>query len=150
MLTIIRYMQAFKCNVTGASPSARPLAKAEVPTYCEGEPEKCVKSAKQMFAWHQATGNNTETKSGITPNYNQKCGWVKGAQTDIFHRTKVDNDGPALSTSSSGLLIATQASKPSSTIAVLPSISASSSVVATPRPPRTCSARKARHARQST
>ncbi|KAH4029569.1 hypothetical protein HBI56_131270 [Parastagonospora nodorum] len=78
------YMQGFKCNVTGASPTAKPLAKAQVPVYCENEPAKCVKGAKQMLAWHQATGNNIETAQGVTPNYNQKCGWAEGAQKDIF------------------------------------------------------------------
>lgn len=78
------YMQGFKCNITGASSNARRLAKAQVPLYCENEPEKCVKGAKQMLAWHQATGNNIETEPGVTPNYNQKCGWKEGAQDDIF------------------------------------------------------------------
>jgi hypothetical protein len=77
-------MQGFKCNVTGASPTAKPLAKAHAPVYCENEPEKCVKGAKQMLAWKQATGNNIETPQEATPNYNQKCGWEEGAQTDIF------------------------------------------------------------------
>ena len=77
-------MQGFKCSVTGASPTAKPLAKAQVPVYCENEPAKCVKGAKQMLAWHQASGNNIETAQGVTPNYNQKCGWAEGAQKDIF------------------------------------------------------------------
>jgi hypothetical protein len=37
-----------------------------------------------MIAWHQSTGNNIETEQWVTPNYNQKCGWAEGAQTDIF------------------------------------------------------------------
>jgi hypothetical protein len=77
-------MHGFRCNVTGASPAARPLAKAQAPVYCENEPEKCIKGPKQMLAWQQATGNNIETPQGTTPNYNQKCGWQEGAQTDIF------------------------------------------------------------------
>lgn len=84
LTTAFRYMQGFKCNVTGASSAAAPLAKAQVPTFCENEPEQCVKGAKQMLAWHQATGNNIETAQWVTPNYNLKCGWAEGAQTDIF------------------------------------------------------------------
>jgi hypothetical protein len=84
-----RYMQGFKCTVTGASPTAKLLAKAQVPIYCENEPEKCIKGAKQMLAWHQATGNNIETAEGVTPNYNQKCGWAEGAQKDIFENSGV-------------------------------------------------------------
>jgi hypothetical protein len=37
-----------------------------------------------MLAWHQQEGNNIETTDGKTPNYNTKCGWAEGAQTDIF------------------------------------------------------------------
>jgi hypothetical protein len=37
-----------------------------------------------MLAWHQKEGNNIETTDGKTPNYNTKCGWAEGAQTDIF------------------------------------------------------------------
>ncbi|KAF2267182.1 hypothetical protein CC78DRAFT_92548 [Lojkania enalia] len=77
------YMQGFKCKVTGAT-STSPLSKAQVPAFCEDDQSKCVKGAKQMLAWHQKTGNNIETKPGVTPNYNQKCGWAEGAQTDIF------------------------------------------------------------------
>lgn len=79
-------MQGFKCNVTGASPTAAPLAKAQAPVFCENDSSKCVKGAKQMLAWQQATGNNIETAQWITPNYNQKCGWAEGAQTDIFEK----------------------------------------------------------------
>jgi len=77
-------MQGFKCKVTNASPTARPLAKAQVPTYCKDDASKCVKGAKQMLAWHQRTGNNIETEGHTAPNYNYKCGWSEGAQTDIF------------------------------------------------------------------
>ncbi|PSN71810.1 hypothetical protein BS50DRAFT_484432 [Corynespora cassiicola Philippines] len=77
------YMQGFKCNVTNAT-STRTLAPAQAPAYCEDDPTKCVTGAKQMIAWHQSTGNNIETDPGMTPNYNQKCGWAEGAQTDIF------------------------------------------------------------------
>jgi hypothetical protein len=90
-------MQGFKCNVTSASTTAKPLAKAQVPVYCENEPEKCVRGAKQMLAWNQATGNNIETAPGLTPNYNQKCGWAEGAQKDIFE-VEAGTPVPVLST----------------------------------------------------
>ncbi|KAF2119327.1 hypothetical protein BDV96DRAFT_486657 [Lophiotrema nucula] len=98
------YMQGFKCNVTNASPTAKPLAPAQVATYCEDDASKCVKGAKQMLAWHQLTGNNIETEQWVTPNYNQKCGWAEGAQTDIFEQaaqpTTSSNTAVVSSTSS--------------------------------------------------
>jgi hypothetical protein len=112
-------MQGFKCNVTGASPTAKPLGKAQVPVYCEGEPDKCVKGPKQMLAWHQATGNNIVTADWVTPNYNQKCGWAQGAQKDIF-----DNAATPSSPASSS-------AAPSSTSAVVASSSSTSTVVPT-------------------
>ncbi|KAF2832451.1 hypothetical protein CC86DRAFT_280425 [Ophiobolus disseminans] len=114
------YMQGFKCNVTGASPTAKPLAKAQVPVYCENEPEKCVKGPKQMLAWHQATGNNIETAQWVTPNYNHKCGWAEGAQTDIFESRAA---APAQSSS------AIPASLPSSTSVAPSSVLVQSVVV---------------------
>jgi hypothetical protein len=90
-------MQGFKCNVTGVSTSAKPLAKAQAPVYCENESKKCVRGAKQMLAWNQATGNNIETGPGLTPNYNQKCGWVEGAQKDIFETGLAELGTPVLS-----------------------------------------------------
>lgn len=113
-------MQGFKCNVTGASPTAKPLAKAQIPVYCENEPEKCVKGAKQMLAAYQAEGNNIETPQWVTPNYNQKCGWAEGAQKDIFEGEPVKGDVPV-------------SSSPTSTASsvVTPSNVASSSTLAT-------------------
>jgi len=89
-----RYMQGFKCKVTGASPSAAPLAAGQIPTYCADDASKCVKGAKQMLAWHQRTGNNIETADGTTPNYNSKCGWTEGAQTDIFDSVAAPSPTP--------------------------------------------------------
>jgi hypothetical protein len=100
-----RYMQGFKCNVTNASPAAAPLAKAQVPVFCGNESDKCLKGAKQMLAWHQATGNNIETAQWVTPNYNQKCGWTEGAQTDIFEKVVTpDVPAPASSSTSSSIV----------------------------------------------
>lgn len=87
-------MQGFKCTVTGSSPTARPLGKPQAPVYCANEPEKCVSGPKQMLAWQQAEGNNIVTQDGVTPNYNAKCGWEEGAQTDIF---EIDDAEPAVS-----------------------------------------------------
>jgi hypothetical protein len=77
------YMQGFKCKVTGAV-SQVPLAAAQPPVYCENRPNKCVRGAKQMLAWHQKTGNNIHPPHDWTPNYNEKCGFKNGAQEDIF------------------------------------------------------------------
>jgi hypothetical protein len=124
------YMQGFKCNVTGASPTAKPLAKAQVPVYCENEPEKCVKGAKQMLAWHQATGNNIETAQWVTPNYNQKCGWAEGAQTDIFEGGAIESPAPAVSSSKAAVPLPSSTSVAPSSV-VVRSVVVSSSTAAT-------------------
>lgn len=91
MLTLsARYMQGFKCTVTNAT-STTPVAPAQAPVYCADDASKCVKGAKQMIAWHQETGNNIETADGISPGYNEKCGWTNGAQHDIFGRPVAEN-----------------------------------------------------------
>ncbi|KAF2006787.1 hypothetical protein P154DRAFT_517813 [Amniculicola lignicola CBS 123094] len=88
------YMQGFKCKVTGAT-SIVPVAKAQPPVYCAGEPSKCVKGAKQMIAWNQLIGNNIRTTGwGVTPNYNQKCGWSNGPQRDIFEKRPASSPQP--------------------------------------------------------
>lgn len=83
LTSIARYMQGFKCTVTNAT-SQTPVAPAQAPVYCADDASKCVKGAKQMIAWHQQTGNNIETADGISPGYNEKCGWTNGAQHTIF------------------------------------------------------------------
>ena len=42
------YMEPFKCRVTGAT-SRIPVATAQPPRWCEGNPIACVKGAKQMI-----------------------------------------------------------------------------------------------------
>jgi hypothetical protein len=78
-------MQGFKCTVANAT-STVPLAKAQPPVYCVDDPSKCVKGAKQMLAWNQLTGDNIVTPQvwGVSPGYNEKCGWTAGPQKDIF------------------------------------------------------------------
>lgn len=53
-----------------------------------------------MLAWHQKEGNNIETTDGNTPNYNTKCGWAEGAQTDIFSTSSSSNPAPIANSSS--------------------------------------------------
>jgi len=77
------YMQGFKCRVTGAT-SAAPLAVAKPPVYCKNDQSQCVKGAKQMIAWQQATGNNISPPDGASPAYSTACGFADGAQNDIF------------------------------------------------------------------
>ncbi|KAK3214610.1 hypothetical protein GRF29_19g760106 [Pseudopithomyces chartarum] len=71
--------------------TVRGFAPAQAPVYCADDASKCVKGAKQMIAWHQETGNNIETADGISPGYNEKCGWTNGAQHDIFGRPVAEN-----------------------------------------------------------
>jgi hypothetical protein len=79
------YMQPFKCTVTGASSSARPVAKAKAPVYCEGNANGCTKGAKQMIFYNQKEGNNVQYDSAKgVPFYGEKMGFKSGRQTDIF------------------------------------------------------------------
>jgi len=77
------YMQPFKCTVTGAT-STTPVAKAQPPRWCEGDPNSCVKGAKQMIYWHQASGDNIEVDGydlsgrAKSPSYNSKLGFADG------------------------------------------------------------------------
>ncbi|KAJ6444104.1 proteophosphoglycan ppg4 [Purpureocillium lavendulum] len=77
------YMQNHRCKVTGSSSSKR-LATPKAPVWCKDDPSKCVTGAKQMMAWHQAEGNNVDPPNGQTPTYNQRMGFMDGAQNDIF------------------------------------------------------------------
>jgi hypothetical protein len=83
------YHQAFKCRVSGAK-STTPLAAPKPPVWCENEPGKCVKGAKQMIYWNQNERNNVFVSgwdaSGDpkSPGYNSKMGFPDGAQNDIF------------------------------------------------------------------
>jgi len=80
------YHQAFKCKVTGATATGA-VAQGKPPVWCEDDPSKCVKGAKQMLYWNQAEGNNIEV-SGFdhagahkSPAYNSKCGFADGEKT---------------------------------------------------------------------
>jgi hypothetical protein len=112
-----RYMHGYKCKVTGASPNARPLTKAQPPVMCQDDPSKCVKGAKQMLAWHQLTGNNIETPDGVSPGYNERCGFANGAQKDIF-------EGGAAAPAPGGNATSSAISMPSSVPTDLPASSA--------------------------
>jgi hypothetical protein len=75
-------MQGFKCSVTGSS-SKRKVAAGKPPAYCENDPAKCVKGAKQMVYYYQKDGNNV-VNAPKPPMYNQVMGFSEGAQNDIF------------------------------------------------------------------
>ena len=76
------YMQGHKCIVT-RSTSTRKLAVAKSPVYCEDNPAKCVKGAKQMIFYQQLDGNNVQNPPKM-PTYNARMGFSDGAQNDIF------------------------------------------------------------------
>jgi hypothetical protein len=77
------YHQGFRCRVTNPT-SNTALATPKPPAWCEGQPDKCTKGAKQMLYWHQADGNNIITE-GLdlagqpkSPAYNMKTGFADG------------------------------------------------------------------------
>ncbi|KAF5386713.1 hypothetical protein D9615_002077 [Tricholomella constricta] len=116
------YHQAFKCKVTAATAMA-PVAVAQPPVWCEDDPSKCTKGAKQMIYWNQLDGNNIKVsgfdRAGMhkSPAYNSKCGFPDGAQNDIFAAPSAGggngNTGPA-SDSSSGSGAGSNSGSPSS------------------------------------
>lgn len=96
------YMQGFRCRVVGSTGDAA-LATAAPPVWCEDDPKKCTKGAKQvspklssclefsclsdpgkMVYWHQLEGNNVVVDgydlSGQpkSPSYNGKMGFADG------------------------------------------------------------------------
>ena len=113
-------MHGYRCKVTGST-STKKLAKAQTPTRCVAYgPDvvngdgPCVKGAKSMIAWRQASGNNyPEDKWAIkyTNNtfiwypagYNMGLGFADGAQNDIFLSGGTSNNaGSNSGTSNSG------------------------------------------------
>ncbi|KZV79310.1 hypothetical protein EXIGLDRAFT_846655 [Exidia glandulosa HHB12029] len=92
------YMHPYRCKVTNARPDARPPARARPPVWCEGNPEGCMRGAKQMVIAHQAEGNNVVLSgkqadgSWKSPGYNAKMGFAPGAQHDIFDDPYADGE----------------------------------------------------------
>jgi len=84
------YMIGYNCKVTNVKPTARPLAPAKPPVFCEDDPSTCVKGAKGVIVFNQLEGNNIvldgNQKDGQpkSPGYNQKTGFADGVQNDIF------------------------------------------------------------------
>ena len=83
------YMQGFKCKVSN-SISTTPLATPKPAVWCEGQPKKCTKGAKQLIGWNQKSGNNIKLEgfdqSGNhkSPGYNNKCGFSDGEFCEKF------------------------------------------------------------------
>ncbi|KAI9758870.1 MAG: hypothetical protein M4579_002754 [Chaenotheca gracillima] len=117
--TLQQYMQGFKCNVTGAT-STTPIATAKAPVYCGDDKSKCVKGAKQMIAWQQATGNNVEPPQFVSPAYNTGFGWESGAQDDIFEASATETTSPTTAaappSSSTTATVASPSSAPVSSL----------------------------------
>jgi len=93
------FMVGYNCKVTNVKPTARALAPAKTPVFCEDDPSTCVKGAKGMIVFNQREGNNIDIdgyqKDGLfkSPGYNQKTGFADGAQNDIF--VQADNSSKA-------------------------------------------------------
>ncbi|KAJ3859645.1 hypothetical protein EV359DRAFT_86181 [Lentinula novae-zelandiae] len=82
------YFSPSRCQVT--NPGKKVLGKPKPPVWCEGNSSACVSGPKQMLYWNQASGNNIAVSgkdlsgNAKSPAYNAKCGFVDGAQNDIF------------------------------------------------------------------
>jgi hypothetical protein len=78
------YMHPYKCLVVGAV-GENPVAPAQPPVWCEDDPSKCAKGAKQMVFFNQLDGNNVFVEGnqadGLpkSPGYNHKMGFKDGA-----------------------------------------------------------------------
>ncbi|TFK24632.1 hypothetical protein FA15DRAFT_619053 [Coprinopsis marcescibilis] len=83
------YHQPFRCRVTNAW-SITPISTPKPPVWCEGNPNGCVRGAKQMIYWNQLERNNIQVQGfdsrgdHKSPGYNHNCGFADGAQNDIF------------------------------------------------------------------
>ncbi|KDQ25667.1 hypothetical protein PLEOSDRAFT_1045409 [Pleurotus ostreatus PC15] len=85
------YMLPYRCTVTNVSPtSSLRLAPAQPGVWCEDDPSKCTRGAKQMIFWNQAEGNNIEVSGSDlsghprSPAYNAKLGFADGASVLQF------------------------------------------------------------------
>ncbi|CAA7260299.1 unnamed protein product [Cyclocybe aegerita] len=83
------YMLGYRCRVVGDTGDAA-VAPGKPPVWCEDDPSRCVKGAKQMVFWNQLEGNNVQV-SGVdlagepkAPTYNMRMGFADGPQNDIF------------------------------------------------------------------
>jgi hypothetical protein len=75
------YMAGYKCQVTGATSTAPLALPVKPPIYYGDDATKCVKGAKQMMAWNQATGNNVSPPNGISPAYGTIMGYSLGTNS---------------------------------------------------------------------
>lgn len=86
------YMDAYRCQVTGASKTALPVGKPRPPVWCESNQSACVKGPKQLIAVWQHDGNNIVLPGGVqkdgqfpSPGYNSKNGFtIAGACSGVF------------------------------------------------------------------
>ncbi|KAG5642047.1 hypothetical protein DXG03_003745 [Asterophora parasitica] len=84
------YHQAFKCKVTGATATG-PVASPKPAVWCEDDPSKCTKGAKQMIYWNQLDGNNIKVsgldRAGMpkSPAYNSKLGFPDAPAPSTGH-----------------------------------------------------------------
>lgn len=101
------YQNAYRCQVIGATASAKAIASPVPAVWCENDPGNCIVGPKQLTIQYQAQGNNVKLPPGFqkdgswpSPGYNLKMGFkpgsysllchlpladlISGAQTDIF------------------------------------------------------------------
>jgi hypothetical protein len=92
------YMIGYNCRVTNVKPTARLIAPAKTPVFCEDDPSKCVTGSKGMIVYNQLEGNNIvlegNQKDGQpkSPGYNQKTGFTDGAQNNIFVQAEISSN----------------------------------------------------------
>ncbi|KAF5375958.1 hypothetical protein D9615_008151 [Tricholomella constricta] len=98
------YMNGFKCNVTGSTAQAAPLATPKVARRCgvdpinqkfQSVPGNCTYGAKQPFYWVNKERNNMFEAASTPPVYNDLYNFLDGAQDDIFQDSYADLPDPS-------------------------------------------------------
>lgn len=79
------YMNAYRCQVTGASATAKVVGAPVPPVWCEKDSTQCIVGPKQLVAVWQADHNNVVLPAGWqadgtrpSPGYNMKLGFHPG------------------------------------------------------------------------
>jgi hypothetical protein len=77
------YMNPFRCTVSGKTGS-KPIGKPSLARRCENNPSNCTVGPVNPIYWHQKERNNFFEDNYDAPLYNERYGFVDGAQLNLF------------------------------------------------------------------